>query len=470
MLLKWLAAIACAKIFWLILFTVLRSNEWTESTVVGHIGLYPRESWGYYRPLENLLSHGHYTSVCRMPGLLPFYVPLRCLFDEVVSKQCMILVQLVADILATFAIGILAARIFQSLRALHLTYALACFSTFTAVRNNFLLSDSLCVSSVVLAAFSFSNFIISNRTRSIVFTGVALCVALFLRPAMIVLVPGFIFLLVLSNGFVKRTPAAIALLALPSVVALSAWTLHNRMTDGRTIVLIAPLHECQPQMTPEFMAIRRWIMASGGDYQPWAAGGESHWFFDSPDYRPMPFQPDDFAPEYDSTALFSMKRDYHLLHSGTLASADSLQLEQQIVERANACYTAYVKHHPVRFYFLNRLVFLKMILFPKRIDDLPFPAFHEMNAAQKLIKVASWLALPMLSIASLMAIFYWTLKRRWSYLLWMCIPMGMVCMHASIGFVEQRYLATSYPFFIMLSAGLLSHTIIGKSESSATSG
>jgi hypothetical protein len=452
---RWLLVIALAKVFWCAVFILQRNNEWPQEFIVGDVALYPTESQGYYKPMETLLTKGYYNGMCRMPGLLPFYFPLRLFLPETIAQMCMIPLQVLFDILATAALGILAARIFQSIRALHITYALACISTFTAVRNNFLLSDSLCISVLILSLYSFSNYLILQRTSSLMLTAIGLCIALFLRPAMLVMVPAVAFLIVISQGLTRRSLSMCLLLLLPSVLALSAWTLRNQITFGRTVVLLAPLGECQPQITPDFAAIRGWIMASGGDYQPWAAGGESYWFFDSPAERAMPFEADDFAAGYDSTTLLNLKSDYHLLHSGKLTSADSILLEQSIIERSEFCREAYIREHPVKYYLLNKLHFARMILFPGRIDDLPFPAFDRMNLFQKAVKIGSYLAIPLLSIVSLLASAFWLYRRKWNYMLWMCIPMGMVLEHAFIGFVEQRYLATAYPFFLMAIAGFI---------------
>jgi Na+/glutamate symporter len=114
---------------------------------------------------------------------------------------------------------------------------------------------------------------------------------------------------------------------------------------------------------------------------------------------------------------------------------------------------------------MNKIKFARMILFPTRIDDLPFPAFQQMNIGQKIIKVCSLVALPVLSALSLCALAFWLIRRKWAYVLWMCLPLGLVLVHSYIGFVEQRYLATSYPFFLMLSAGF----IAAMSERSITS-
>jgi len=452
---RWLLAIASAKVIWLVLFIALRSNAWTEHATVGHIALQPNESFGYYRPMESWIHDGLYQGMCHLPGLMPFYVPLRLVLPETMALQAMIVLQVIFDIFATWTLGMLAARIFQSIRALHLTYLLACLSTFTAVRNNYLLSDSLCISITIFSLFSFSSFAIDRSYRHILLTGVGLCLAILLRPAMLVVVPGVAFLILLVNGLSLRSLRYAAVLVLPTVLALSAWTLRNKLTYGRTVVLLAPLGECQPQITPDFAAIREWILASGGDYQPWAVGGESHWFFDSPKELPMPFEADDFTPGCDAAMLLSLKNDYHQLHTGTLSESDSLALEQSIVERGERIRSSYITAHPFRYHVLNKIKFARMILFPSRIDDLPFPALHEMNIAQKIIKAGSLLALPVLSALSLIALAFWTIRRKWEFAIWMCLPLGLVLVHSYIGFVEQRYLATSYPFFLLLCAGFI---------------
>jgi hypothetical protein len=456
---RWLVAIAIIKVAWLVVFIALRSNIWTHEATAGHIALQPKESFGYYRPLETLITQGHYQGMCHMPGLLPFYAPLRLFLDETMALQAMIVIQVVFDILATLCLGLLAGRIFQSVRAVHLTYLLACLSTFTVVRNNYLLSDSLCISITILSVYAFTNYLIDAQKKHLILAALGMCVAVFLRPAMLAILPGLAVFLFLDRGVSKQSMAHVLLILLPTTLAIGAWTLRNTITYNRTIILLAPLGECQPQITPDFAAIRRWILASGGDYQPWATGGAAHWFFDSPKALPMPFGEHAFTPEYDSTALIDLKRDYHLLHSGTLAKPDSLALEQSIIDRGNGIYTSYVAHHPIRYYLLNRLKFAGMILFPKRIDDLPFPSRNEMNSAQIAIKAFSYVAIPVLSFTSLLAILLWLLRKRWKYLLWMCLPMGLVLMHSAIGFVEQRYLASSYPFFLLLTAGLIAETI-----------
>lgn len=453
---RWLLLIALAKIVWFVLFIALRSDNWSHRITPDGIALQPLEYHGYYAPLESLIQTGHYNSLCRMPGLLPFYLPLRLVFTVTQTWLAIIILQVLFDIAATLALGLLAARIFRSVRAAHFTWLLACASTFTVVRNNYLLSDSLCISLSILSLFSFSSFLLTSKKKYLLWSGAAICIALFLRPVMLAVLPGLCFLLLLHYGNFKSALRSSLVLVLPSVLALSVWTTHNRITTGRTIVLIAPLGECMRQITPDFAAIREWIIASGGDYQPWAAGGESYWFFDSAKTLPMPFEQDDFTPGCDTTMLLSLKHDYHLLHSGSLQKADSLILMQSIINRADACKQSYVYAHPTRYYVLNKIKFARMILFPSRIDDLPFPAYTKMNMMQKAIKLWSWFLLVLVNVFVLIALVYWVWNRKPVFLLWACIPMGLVIIHAYIGFVEQRYLSSSYPFFLLLIGGFIS--------------
>ena len=454
----------------MVMFVVLRGNQWSGATVIENFGLYPLESEGYYVPLEAIIQHGEYSSMCRMPGLLPFYLPLRAVFSQVNALHAMMIVHLLFDIAATWALGVLGARIFQSLRVMQLTYFLACISTFAVVRNNYLLSDSLCISLFILSLFSFSNFLIHKHNKYLLFAGVGLAIALFLRPVMLVVPFGVAGLIFMHHGLSRAFFKGAITLLLPTLIALGSWSLYNRLHHGRAIVLIAPLGECVPQMTPDFLAIRQWIMASGGDYQPWATGGEAYWFFDADRWIPMPFQSDDFTTGVDSTMLLSLKHDYHLLHSGALTADSSAKLESSIITRANQCYQSYILEHPWRYYLLNKIKFTRMILFPHRIDDLPFPPLAQMNVAQKVIKGGSLVAIPILSLLSLAAIVAWFYRRHWGYLLWMCLPMGLVFVHSSIGFVEQRYLAASYPLFLMLVAGFLCSISKGFKAKKDTSG
>jgi hypothetical protein len=49
----------------------------------------------------------------------------------------------------------------------------------------------------------------------------------------------------------------------------------------------------------------------------------------------------------------------------------------------------------------------------------------------------------------------WLFKKEWSLFLWFALPMSFIAALSYLGYIEQRYLATSYPFFILILAGAI---------------
>ena len=240
-------------------------------------------------------------------------------------------------------------------------------------------------------------------------------------------------------------------------MALGAWTARNQISLGRTIVFIAPLNECMTQITPSYAAIRSFILVSGKDFQPWSIGDAAHWFTTAdPDRKlPLPYRADELTEVYNTDSLLALREDYHYIQSLPYPSAAHDSLQRSIIERTQRYSDSYIKNFPLRYHVGNRIRFLTKLLFPKRIDDFPFPAMTSMNAVQKVLKASSLLLLWLVSAGSLLAFFYHALLGQWKMLIWMMIPLSMVIFQSWLGYIEQRFLATSYPFMVVFTAGLL---------------
>jgi 4-amino-4-deoxy-L-arabinose transferase-like glycosyltransferase len=134
-LFKWFLFILAAKLLWLLLFTALRNPQWNPILSVGTIGLYGGDTQTYYYPLEQLIASGEYYGMCRMPGVLPIYLPLRMILSEVNAQQAIVVLQVIFDSISTLLLAILAARLFGNRKAFHATILLSCVTTFIALRN-----------------------------------------------------------------------------------------------------------------------------------------------------------------------------------------------------------------------------------------------------------------------------------------------------------------------------------------------
>jgi len=233
------------------------------------------------------------------------------------------------------------------------------------------------------------------------------------------------------------------------------------MTYGKTVVLVAPLKECMYNLTPELSAIRHLIITVGEDFQPWVKGGGAYWFFNQPveNNKDFPFAEDDFTSSMGADALFALRNDYRSLSDTSLTSIEYDSLQQSVVSRAETYSLEYAQQHPWNFYIGNKIHFASHFLFPNRIDDIPFPSREDMNVFQLTIKSWSLVSLWLVHALALCIALVWLLQGKWALLLWAALPFIFVLALSYLGYIEQRYLATSFPFFLLMIAGAIAQWI-----------
>lgn len=456
---QWFLAILLVKTLWLTLFISLRNPEWYQGFVVGHIGLNSGDSKTYYQPIEELISTGQYGGVCRMPGILPVYLPLRLIFNDVNALQGVVVVQVIFDSIATLLIAIIAARIFSSLRAFKIVVFISCITTFTALRNIYLLSDSLCISSLITSTYFLSTYLTSQHKKNLLYAGIFMAWSIFLRQITILAIPVMVVIIAYHDWkSFKKIATASFLLIIPLAIALGSWTLRNRITYNRNIVLVAPLHECMYNLTPESEAIRNMIIALGEDFQPWSKGGGAYWFFNQPfeEKTSSPFQEEHYTSVMKGDELLLLRADYRKLSDPDLATISRDSLQASVVNRAVTYTSSYKLEHKFSYYIGNKVRFFAQFWLPDRIDDIPFPSMDKMNILQRAIKAWSLISLWMIHLLALVVTLYWVVTKRFDFLVWTLLPFSFIVALSYLGYIEQRYLATSFPFFIMIVAGAYS--------------
>jgi hypothetical protein len=457
-LFKWFLLILSAKFLWLILFTVLRNPLWNPEFQVGSIGLYGGDSQTYYYPVEQFIATGEYYGMCRMPGVMPVYYPLRLFLSVTHAQQAIVILQVVFDSLATLLLAIMALRIFKSRRAFQITILLSCATAFIALRNVYLLSDSLCISSLITAFYFLCVYLESSLKRHLIYAGLFLTWSIFLRQITLLAIPvmGIMLLAHHTKNFRQLAIALFSVFA-PLAILLGAWTLRNRITYGRTIILVAPLEECMYNLTPELAAIRTLIIGMGEDFQPWSKGGGAYWFFNQPlnDATPGPFEENQFTTHMQADELLTLRADYRAISDTSLSLQTRDALRQSVIERAQTFHREYIDEHTFSYHVGNKVRFARLFLFPGRIDDIPFPSMDKMNLVQKGIKAWSLVSLWLIHALAILVGLIWLFKKEWSLFLWFALPMSFIAALSYLGYIEQRYLATSYPFFILILAGAI---------------
>ena len=447
-----------AKALWFGLFTYFIDPAFEQNSTIG-IGLTAKDTPMYYVPMEAFYRLGHYPSVCRMPGLFPVYLPFRALCDEWTAMQCVIVFQVIADIIASWLICLMAIRFFPSARVLAITTALLCAGSFISIRSMYLLSDSLGISALIASTFFLLRYADTQKKSVLLWSGLFLVWAIFLRQILILIVPiHLLILLWLAKLRWRQFMVNGLLLCAPIVLVLSAWTLRNRILHDRTIVLVAPLEECMTQLTPAYTSIRKFIIISGKDFQPWTIGDAAHWFVtpDPQERMAIPYSESDFTTEFNADSLAGLKRNYQALLLLTEGSPEYNVLEKTIIEKSTRYGNSHKAEHAIRYLLIDKLLFVNKFLFPKKIDDMPLPPLSQMNLIQKGIKGWNLILLWFVSATSLAGLIYALFTRKVELLIWSLIPFSLIAAHSYLGFIEQRYLAVSFPFMIIMSAAVIS--------------
>ena len=459
---RWFLLILLVKLVWLLLFTWLRNPEWNPKLAVGTIGLYGGDTQTYYYPVEQLIETGQYYGMCRMPGVLPVYWPLRQFMNLELAQQVIVILQVLFDSLATLLLAILAARLFQRKSAFTAAIFLSCATTFVSLRSMYLLSDSLCISALITSVFFLYQFLSENRKSQLVYAGIFLAWSIFLRQISLLAIPvtGLILLHHFRSSWTKAITAGL-ILAIPLAVSLSAWTVRNKITYNRWVVLVPPLNECMKHYTDDFAAIRSLIIAMGEDYQPWSAGSAADWFFRQPIAHTTntPFEESQYTSAMQLSDLHKLRDDYRTLTDSVITPSKYDSLSASVTNRAQLFKASYENEHAFDFHIMNRIRFLKQFFFPARIDDIPFPAANRMNILQKAIKAWSLVSLWLIHLAGFISILIFCIKKNWSVVLFAFLPLSFTLALGWMGFIEQRYLATSFPFFIVLIAGAIGEVL-----------
>jgi hypothetical protein len=432
-------------------FVYQRDSQWNPTLVVEPWALKQLDTEWYFQPLDAMLDGSSYESVCKLPGFAPIYIPLRMVMSKAAAYNAICLLQMLLDAWCAVLLALLAMRIFN-VRAMFFVVLVGYgISTFISVRSNYVLSDSFCTSFLIIALYMLQRGMDTSSNWYIAGAGVFAMWSFEMRPVMLVVFPVLVWLIACNCRPWRSAITKVALLMCPIAVATMAWWQHNRSTHDRSLWLIAPVEECMSHYGPEAASIRRFIIATGHDFQPWSQGSAAEWFLkrglDLPAVSPL--ETSDFASTYNLDTLIQLRTDYKRIENEASLSSD---FSTALIHRMDRCTESYKSEHAWSYYCTNRLHFLQMFLFPKRIDDLPLPARSAMNTGQKLVKMGSLLMLWVVHLGALIGLYLAVIRYGWNMLWWAGVGASSILVLSFIGFIEQRYLTASYPITLMFAA------------------
>jgi hypothetical protein len=449
---KWILIILAIKLVLFGYFAINFQHHWDADRIYNGVAIGAGDTGTYYEPAQDILRGEGYSSICRMPGIVPIYVPLSAIFGVQMAYVIVVILQFLCSVLSVLLLAIIAARLFGSKRAFLFTAIAFSFSTFVSIWDHYLMSDSFSTSFIIFSLFYITQFSISQKLKHLMIAGLFMAWSVFFRQIVLVAYPvaALIIFTALSINWRRAFIGCISF-GLPLVLSIGIWTAYNYKKEQRFIPLVAPFTECFKVSNTSVMALAKLVISWGGDSQPWVNGTPSNWFLvDSANVKP-PVSPGVYTSVYNEDSLRILKKNYRdFAFSGNpeLSQAAS----EKVIASANRYYASYKKEHFFDFLLLNRIKLTSKFIFPKRIDNLPGPPLAKMNILQKAVKGVSLIALLGINVLGLLGLLLVLWRRHFKLLAWALVPWTFILALSSLlGFIEQRYLTPSYPFMLLFA-------------------
>ncbi len=458
---KWLALALLLKTIIFAYFAYEFQSNWEARHIQNGVVIFYKDSFTYYIPVEEWVDGKGYRGACRMPGFLPIYAPLYSLFGADAARLIMIILQVLLDAIATYLIALWAFRIRPERVVFLFTFAIAAFSSFVSIWNNYALSDSWAVSTLIFAFYFLQCYGADRRWSQLLIAGIWMCWSIFFRPIHLLALPVVaVYLFILHGALFTRTLRLVkmgSVFLLPLTICISCWTWRNHAVYGRWIPLQDDPSVCYYNLQDFHLALRDNIIAWGMDFQEWSLQTEFAWFLDAKNDEPCPISQRVFTSYFNADSLEVLKSNYQL----ALASENSDSIEfasrrAQVIQSSQAFLASYQEEKPLDYYVFNRLRLLRLFLFSGRVDNLPLPARQDMSHSQFFIKLSCLLMLTAVIVLGLLGTFVQILRSsgadRW---LLLYPVLHILVLGAILGYPEQRYLTPAYPFLVAASAMLL---------------
>jgi hypothetical protein len=444
---KWLTIAFLLKGSMFAFFALQFCQNYPPDSIEFSLFISSGDTGGYYQPIEAFVNGAGYTSICRMPGLLPIYGPLYFLFGTL-GKVPVIFLQFILGVISTYLLAISAKNIFGSLQVFYFTFFLYGLSSFVSIWDHYGYSDSFSTSFLIISFYFFTRFVNSKRAAMLLASGFFMAWSVFLRPVNLIVIPCyFVLLLINCKGNIRSLIKNALRVVAPCLILIACWGFYTYRVHGKPILLQAPFSECYGNvLSPDHLAIRALIIALGGDFQEWSQGSRSQWFFSNKiNYKQSnPFTKYNFTSQYNFDSILNLRNKYHFLHDkNDLSEEEKKLLEADLVTTANRYHASYKSENTFRYYILNRLILVRKFIFPGRLDNLPFPKFADMSLYHKLIKFGYLILLNFISFGGICGLILGFFKKNYYGI----IPLTFILLFTCIlGFIEQRYLVPAYPF------------------------
>jgi len=439
--------------------------DWKEGlsfyTNAGDDGQYIGYSENLYKTGEYFYDFGK-TGVkdyfFRMPGITFLYYPLRFFFNQAITINLVVIIQVLLSTIATLKFIELINKYFKVNNLLFLFFSV--FYAYTAFLDASLMTESLALSSLLLCFYylekALSVEIKKSSFKFLFFSGFFLTWMIFLRPFMI----PFLLLLVGTVFIKKRKVIYCFIFTLPFLLIDGAWLYRNYKNHNEFIVLQNSMNWIE-NGNKSLPAKMNFIQSFGFTAVNFEENSESTWFNNRFEARSVKIPPNSifsertFVGEMTLDSLIRARELMHRVVDKSLPPKERIASDKEAARILNKFVYTLKEENPFDYYLGNRIRLFFSFLepnTPKLFKHGPYP----INIAISFMDVLFSILIKYGGLIGLFYLFFRRYKDLTYYILYLSVPVYLFILFPIVlRLDETRFFYLSYPFLLILFLNLL---------------
>lgn len=435
-----------------------------KSSITSFFYVHGKDVDDYLIPLENFVDEGVYYRkladgkvffAARPPGYAPFYIPLYVFFGANKARAGLTLIMLLFDVLGTILLYKIALFYSKNKKIALIAYVLFLITPFISFYSNHAKTEPVSTALIIGAFWSSILFIERNKLYWFLISGVILTWSIYIRPANGIFLPflalfPFVFG---SNYSIKRFLINSSIFILPFLLVASTLTYRNYKVEGRFI----PLLDRDSFGKPEVKALFNFIKTTGGDVQKWIPQSEASWFapkgsrdFDEDFSNSIPYPNFMFTENFSKDSLLKLR---NVLWEGRKIPEKP---NEEFIALSNKYSETLSKEMSIAFKVYSEVSIFFRFIFVRHVHGSPF---LRSTVPFQIGKIYALFTYYFIIIGALLGGILKFRNPNYLYLSVICAVYMIV--HANfLGLIENRYLASIFPFLAILAANFYYQVLI----------
>ncbi len=414
------------------------------------------DTQSYLEPIENFIASGKYFDDYRMPGYGIVYFVLRIVFDSCTSMNLLLVLQVLLSGITVYFFAVITSRIIEQSWAFYTAYLCYLISTFVSIWDVFLLTESFCISALIISFYFLSSKQLSNA--KLFLAGLFLTWAVFLKPVVapvIAIISVLIFIRYRQEKLEGFKPVLYFLL--PFILIDGVWVMRNYHEHHRFFFLTKSTYQKEIETT-HYGNMIKFVSSFGGSVVHWDPGSEMS-FFKKP-VGEMKVKKDVVFPSYIFTSKFNMDSlsslNVLIMQWNDSASAlyKDVETDKRIAEKFDA-YTASIKSEkPFLYHVKSRFILIKKFLIHSGTYNLFSKPAGDLNTVEFIIKAGYsilYLLILFCGFAGLIIMLFKCI-RRFNFI---TASIALAAFYFTLIYpvvlrlTESRYFLPAYPFYVI---------------------